>query len=706
MTIEPLEARIAPATIVHGVLRYIDVDGDQVTVTTTGTTASLSPSNLTFDTAFAESGPQQLRVIDLSGTAFTGANLTITVAHRAGGDGFANLGYIKASGVNLGTVTVPGDLGKIVAGNGTGTALKTLSVHSLGVFGTSTGAPDLTSLITGALGALRVAGDVKEAVLQVSGLGGHNSDGKLGSVTIGGSLIGGAGNSNGGIGSTGDTGPVKIGQNLEGGAGIFSGYINVVGKIASLTIGGSVLGGGISSGQVFAKSIGPVKIGHDVKGGVGSSSGVISASGKLSTVTIGGSLLGGAGSDSGQVASFGDIGLVKIGGSVRGGAGKDSGKITSDGKLAGVSVGGSLVGGAGIGSGWIVSAGDLGPVAIRGDVRGGAVSTSGVISGTSGLAGVSIGGSLLGGAGESTGAIIATGALGPVKIGGDVVGSGGRTSGVVFGRVKAVGVSVGGSLVGGTGENSGEISSLGAIGAVAIGGDVRGADANGIILLDSGVIKGLRLASVTLGGSLIAGRTSAGGTLTGSGAIVATDDLGSIVVKGSLLGNENNHASIFARGQAVPTATTDVAIHSVTVGGRVEFGWIFGGVNQFGVASNGNAQIGSVSVGGDWLASSLESGSTSTDGFIGDANDATFNGGTLARIASIVIGGAVVGEPGTTKTSGFFSGQIGAFKTGGVSFPLKPGAHNDIFALGAELRVGASLSSVNTDQFAVHVFEV
>ena len=123
-------------------------------------------------------------------------------------------------------------------------------------------------------------------------------------------------------------------------------------------------------------------------------------------------------------------------------------------------------------------------------------------------------------------------------------------------------------------------------------------------------------------------------------------------------------------------------------------------------AVNGNAQIGAVSVGGDWIDSSLASGVTSTDGFLGDANDAAFGGGTMSKIASITIKGQVLGDGSTNHTSGFFAETIGAFKYHGIAVALKAGASNDTFALGAAHPVGPSLSTTNADGFAVHVFEV
>ena len=104
---------------------------------------------------------------------------------------------------------IRGDLGAIDAGDATTktAAVKSLTVQSFGTLGTTTGAPNLSSDLVGALGKLVVKGSMKDAKLDVSG----GADGKVGPVTIGGSLIGGAGARSGTIHSTGSMGTVKIG---------------------------------------------------------------------------------------------------------------------------------------------------------------------------------------------------------------------------------------------------------------------------------------------------------------------------------------------------------------------------------------------------------------------------------------------------------------------------------------------------------------
>src|SRR5262249_4304912 len=168
----PLERRDAPATFVSPTkLTYQDIDGDNVTVTLSKPllTAGNLNSVFTFDIpSVLNQTKQQLQTIDLTSfsAAAAGTSITVTATHSAitGGDGQVNVGFINATGIDLGPVNIAGDLGRILAGDGDPAvpALKSLSVRSLGRFGTDTQAPggNLRSNINGALGALMVKTDV------------------------------------------------------------------------------------------------------------------------------------------------------------------------------------------------------------------------------------------------------------------------------------------------------------------------------------------------------------------------------------------------------------------------------------------------------------------------------------------------------------------------------------------------------------------
>src|SRR6516162_3443543 len=118
--LEELERRLVPASLINPTtLIYTDVDGDQVTVRVVGH-GSPDPQLALDDFTFAAVRQgEQLQQIDLSGdpSGFAGSDLEIDVVPN-GGDGLANIGYISAAGVDLGAITVPGDLGRIDAGSG------------------------------------------------------------------------------------------------------------------------------------------------------------------------------------------------------------------------------------------------------------------------------------------------------------------------------------------------------------------------------------------------------------------------------------------------------------------------------------------------------------------------------------------------------------------------------------------------------------
>ena len=297
MNIEPLEPHIAPASI----LAYTDIDGDRVSVTSSSGSGDLNAVGVAqLDNPGA--ARKQLQGLTLD-AGFTGTNLVFTVTKAGGGDGLAHLGFIEASGVKLGNVTIKGDLGKIDCGNAdlTKLGLKTLTVRSLGRFGTDTGASGFSSFITGPVGALVVKGDV--VGVQFFALATGQPTG-IGAVTIGGSLIG-AGNFTGEIASDGGIGPVEIGKDIVGGPGDRSGTVRSDMRIASVTVGGSIIGGsGVDSGRLFGMlELGPVQVGKSVIGGGGERSGIINcgADGEIASVAIGGALLGGAGKNSGGV---------------------------------------------------------------------------------------------------------------------------------------------------------------------------------------------------------------------------------------------------------------------------------------------------------------------------------------------------------------------------------------------------------------------
>ncbi|MEA3209164.1 MAG: hypothetical protein QOE70_2221 [Chthoniobacter sp.] len=257
----------APAvTIVNGTTAtYTDVDGDLVTIKTSKGTLGATDFFL-FNAGTV--GGAQLATVNFAddGAEFQGSDLTITAQRTAlGGDGHVNVGRIDATGVDLGKVSVAGDLGHLDAGDATRTSagLVALNVGSIGDRGLSTqlAGGSLSIRVEGKIGALTVASDVVEAVV-----GTNVAAGAVGfdSINIGGSFRG-----DGGLYTFGSIGSVNVGQDIRGGSLAFSSTISADGDIGSITVGGSlVAGAGSGSGGIFTRgALGPTKIGGDIDGG-------------------------------------------------------------------------------------------------------------------------------------------------------------------------------------------------------------------------------------------------------------------------------------------------------------------------------------------------------------------------------------------------------------------------------------------------------
>jgi hypothetical protein len=202
----------------------LDTDGDLITVRVNK--GRLAQADFTLG-AF-DRGLVALNLGD-DGTEFRGANVSITATIPTGGtgDGLVNVGSIAASGLDLGVVSVRGDLGQIDAGDGdfTTTGLLKLSVRSLSAVGTAE-----VSTIDGRLGSFSSTGDV---------LGTIDVNGSIGTTIIRGDLDGSAG-------------------------GTTAGLLRASGSIANVTVLGSIVGGADTSGLVSGLKLGHVSVGVDL----------------------------------------------------------------------------------------------------------------------------------------------------------------------------------------------------------------------------------------------------------------------------------------------------------------------------------------------------------------------------------------------------------------------------------------------------------
>ncbi len=633
--IELLEQRVAPAALVNPTtVTFTDADGDLATLKISKPLFTSANVNtvLKFDTGTVDQSNathQQLQTIDLTQLAGdNGISLTLSAQQAGGGDGKVDVGQIKAisisgttlgTGIDLGAVKISGDLGRIDVGDASSVlAIKSLSVGSMGVKGTTTGASDLHSHIRGTAGAISVAGDVQNALLDISDTSAKPGSGGIGSLNIAGSLIGGSTANSGEIHFTGVIAKALVGGlsgNSAAETGSIIGDYGTLSKISSIfvTNNGIAGGGGNDSGQIAASTISSVTVTGDVTGAGGKGSGVIQAA-SLGHVTINGSLTGGSVLSSGEI--FADT---------------------------------------------------IGSVTITGNLQGGTAAThTGTIEALSSIGNVKIGQSLLGGAGDQSGAIVVSnGNIGSVSVGLD--------------------------FKGGSGNNSGDIFSSGTIGKISIGNDFVGGDSTLIAkLTNSGYVQAQRILSVTIGNDFIAGTDNGGGIDT-CGAIRADNDIGALTVKGNITGNSSNPAIISALGQhaLAASAKSDIAIRSVTVGGKAEFADILAGYstdtssNLLGQPLNADASIGAVKIGTTISSSNIVAGVVAgADGKFGTSDDARISGsGTtdrldlVSKISSVIINGAVV--PAASGNYGIVAQWVASVKANGAVVPLQPGPSND-----------------------------
>jgi hypothetical protein len=691
MLIELLESRIAPAAVIT----FTDLDGDLVTISSSkGTVAELQ-------NAAGDLSDHILQGLSLIAPVYRLADISITAQQAPSmlGDGHVNVGYISSQH-DLGALVVDGDLAAIGAGDNimkTGPALKSLRVLSFGAEGTSTGAANLISRVHGNVGSIYVQTNMESAEFYVDGpdqgrigsvyiggsfigdttepgaRAGHLGAYSIGSIFVGGDLVGGSKYGSGTIGAS-YLGTMVVKGSLLGGSGTFSGGISTYG-VGLLSIGGDVVGGGgINSGNIVTQGpTGKIAIHGSVIGGPADYSGALFFEGTAASITVGGSLVGAAGRGTGSIDAKtngdGTLSSVNIVHNVLGGAGDDSGAVFSGGRLKSMVIGGELVGGDGNRSGRISGGvAGLGVAIIRHDIRGGhgAGIDAGEVTTTGTLGTVYVGGSLLGGAAANNGFIFGTKGIGAVTVVGDVAGGTGAQSGSIFTNVGDGGkigtVTIGGNLLGGS-ANTGRIYADGDLSVVRIGGNLEAGTGDA-----SGYIEGRHIGSVAITGFVSSTATTA---LAKAAQISARTDIGSVLVIGAVRSSANDPVVLVtAAGSATPTATTDLAIGKVTVGGNF-FGTISAGVDPLGTLTNANAQIGAILIKG-----SIDGASLITAGTV----SATPPAAGISKIASVIIGG-------TAGDVTIAAHQIAAFQVGHALAPLTTGADTIDMGLGGLIKL-------------------
>jgi hypothetical protein len=342
-SLELLEARIAPATLLPGgkVVKFTDFDGDRVTVKVSKpifTDANVASIFAFADSAFGDSGPQRLSVINLFnlGPSANGLNISVTAkaSPNTAGNGLVHFGGLNASnldfatgtgaGIDLGKVHIQGDINFIDAGdaNPATPALKRADLLSLGA-----SSDGVQSAIYGQAGRIVVRGSMhghlvisatpgNQAVaglkaLMVAGSVGPGFDssfagrveigGDLGTLQIGGDLAGGAAGQSGFLTVGGSAGTITIGGSIIGGDVLFTGAIDVTGRIDTLRVGGSLVGyDGVGSAYLEAGSYGDIFIGGDIRGyretglNTQAGTGVVFTHSSIDRIVVAGSVLAGS----------------------------------------------------------------------------------------------------------------------------------------------------------------------------------------------------------------------------------------------------------------------------------------------------------------------------------------------------------------------------------------------------------------------------
>jgi hypothetical protein len=390
----------------------------------------------------------------------------------------------------------------------------------------------------------------------------------------------------------------------------------------------------------------------------------VGATAKIGSIRISGSLVGGSDDFSGAIIAGGDIGNVTLGGSVLGGSGNHSGWIETGGKLANVTIGGSVIGG-GQYSGGIVASTQSGKIAIGGDVKGGSGFSSGEIDARIN-AGITISGSVIGGSGPDSGEV-AFQSSPSVFIQGDLQAGSASSTGRLLGG-NAAKITIGGSILGASFNSCGVLFAQ-KVGTLTVLGDVVGGSILGTASATfTGGVFATSAGKIFIGGSVIAGTDMSTGTLGLSGAIGLDQTVGSLVLGGSLEGNITHPAQICAGGYNV-RGKTDLAIKSLLLGGHGEYAMILAGSDSHGSAVDSQAQIGSVSILGDWIASSIVAGiDAGGDGVFGNGNDSKIatpsNPTVISKISQVTIGGRLLGTGGGGDQYAFEAQQIGSIKVG------------------------------------------
>ena len=197
---------------------------------------------------------------------------------------------------------------------------------------------------------------------------------------------------------------------------------------------------------------------------------------------------------------------------------------------------------------------------------------------------------------------------------------------------------------------------------------------------------------MAINGSLLANANASSPAFIESSTII-----GSVAIKGNFAGTATatgNTLAIISAAGGVNNGKADLAISSVTIGGNVDLANILAGYTALSLTPfDPNAQIGTVSVTGNWTAGNIITGTqntTSNNVNFGDANDAADHVHHQHRHAAV---DHYIDQDrrdhrrhavGRRFQRSFWICRAGsrALRVGGSKITLTAGASNDDIALG------------------------
>lgn len=288
---------------------YTDSDGDRVLVKT-------NRGAFTWEQFKLEHGPQGYDLDTLTlDNSFAGAAISVSPDKRKSpGDGLVNVGKIDAENIDLRSVSIKGDLGKIAAGDTTLTTagLGRLNVNSLG-FGNTfdpLSASPVSSVIKGSLEKMIVHRNVYGINLRVEG----DTSTTIGEIKIGRNLITNNSTSPSLIYTSGDIGSITIGGNVLASGTTTALKVEAEGKIATISIrgdfisiGSDIFGDPINGAAIISAgtTIGDIKVDGDMAGVLIRAAGVDSPANAAQEMTIRSVRVGGDVLDSRILAGYG-----------------------------------------------------------------------------------------------------------------------------------------------------------------------------------------------------------------------------------------------------------------------------------------------------------------------------------------------------------------------------------------------------------------